>query len=100
MIIAAEAALCNALLKDRVDFRALFNGGSTIASVDAHQFERKFKLIPVSESALHSCALEERIHPESGWVPMVCDLIYGGKSPQIIWKVTTAFLCSFPYYPA
>jgi hypothetical protein len=47
MIIAAEAALCNALLKDRVDFRALFNGGSTIASVDAHQFERKFKLIPV-----------------------------------------------------
>jgi hypothetical protein len=36
MIIAAEAALCNALLKDRVDFRALFNGGSQYARAGAN----------------------------------------------------------------
>jgi IS4 transposase len=41
------------------------------------QIEVFFKQI---KQSLHSCALEERIHPESGWVPMVCDLIYGGKN--------------------
>jgi hypothetical protein len=44
VIIAAEAALCNAFSMMAVDFRALFNG---IASVNAHYFEWGLKLMPI-----------------------------------------------------
>jgi hypothetical protein len=41
--------------------------------------EANFTLLPRSQPQVENCRTE-RIHPESRWVPLVCDLIYRGKN--------------------